>query len=103
MLLLISGCKIEQVPKINAMLNMFEPIILPIAISDFFLNAAVTEETNSGIEVPQDIIVNDINDSETFKFLAILTDESINKSQFIINSANPIIIHNIVLTNDCFL
>ncbi len=42
------------------MLKIFDPIIFPIAISLFFLNAATTDVTNSGNDVPAATIVRPI-------------------------------------------
>jgi hypothetical protein len=46
--------------RIKEMLNMFDPTILPIAISEFFLYAATTEVKSSGRLVPIATIVKPI-------------------------------------------
>lgn len=50
--LYVIGFIIADTPIISKMLNMFEPIIFPIAISLFPLIAAVTLVTSSGKLVP---------------------------------------------------
>ena len=57
-----NGLIIELTPKINKILKIFDPRIFPIAISEFFLKAAITDVDNSGSEVPKAMIVIAIND-----------------------------------------
>ncbi len=59
------------VPITNKILKIFEPTILPIAISAFPRLAAVTEVTNSGRDVPNATMVNPIIRSLTPKYFAI--------------------------------
>ena len=48
-------------PTTNKILKILLPIMFPIAISEFFFIAAVTDVNNSGSEVPKATIVNPIN------------------------------------------
>lgn len=45
------------IDKIKNTLKILDPITLPKAISEFFLNAATAEVANSGREVPKATIV----------------------------------------------
>ena len=47
-------------PRTKRILNIFDPIIFPIARSTFFLNIAVKDTTNSGRELPSAITVAEI-------------------------------------------
>ena len=51
-ILYVIGFIIAEVPSISNILNMFEPIILPIAMSLSPFNAATTLVTSSGRLVP---------------------------------------------------
>ena len=69
-----------DIPKTPNILKIFEPITLPIAISDSFFNAAITEDVNSGILVPIETTVIAIIRSLTPKFLATFTAPLTNNS-----------------------
>ncbi len=60
-LLYVIGVINELIPRIRKILNIFEPMMFPMAISLFLRNAATTEVTSSGNEVPADTIVIPIN------------------------------------------
>ena len=64
-------------------------MILPNAISVFFLTAAATEAASSGNDVPQAISVNEMKASFTPKDFAMSTALSTNKSQLVISNTNP--------------
>ena len=85
----VNGITCELKPKINRILKIFEPTILPNANCVFFLHAATTEAANSGNEVPQAISVSEIIASLTPHDLAILTASSTNISQLTINTPRP--------------
>ena len=55
--LYLIGAIIADAPMINNMLNILDPMIFPIAISELCLIAAVTLVTSSGKLVPIAIIV----------------------------------------------
>lgn len=55
--LYVIGFIIDATPRINNILNIFDPIIFPIAMSLFPFIAAVTLVTNSGRLVPTARIV----------------------------------------------
>lgn len=76
MLPICNGVIIELIPNINVMLNILEPIMFPNANSVFFLNAAVSDATNSGKDVPHAISVIDINAWSTPSCSAIASAES---------------------------
>jgi len=46
------GKTIAESPRITAMLKMFEPTTLPMAMSGCPLKAAFNDTINSGIDVP---------------------------------------------------
>jgi hypothetical protein len=48
--LYLTGCINELIPKIKNILNIFEPIIFPTAISLFFFIAATTDVASSGVK-----------------------------------------------------
>ena len=54
----------ELVPITNKILKIFDPTMLPIAISQFPFFAAVTEVTSSGSDVPNATIVRPIKRSD---------------------------------------
>ena len=80
---------IEDIPSIAKMLNIFEPITFPKAISEEPDSTAEIETTSSGAEVPKATIVNPITIGETFNLLAIELAPSINKSLDLINKNIP--------------
>ena len=53
-----------EAPRIRKVLKIFEPTTFPMAISAFFLRAAIKEVANSGREVPIEIMVNPMIRSE---------------------------------------
>ncbi len=63
-------------PRISIVLNMFEPTILPMAISDFPWNDERKLTTISGVDVPIPIIVNPMTNSLIPDLLAMLDDPS---------------------------
>ena len=75
-----SGCMRELTPRMSRRLKMLDPTILPKAICPFFLLTAMTEDTNSGNEVPPDTIVRPMNASYTPHSRAIVEAESTNIS-----------------------
>ena len=77
----------------NNILNIFDPIIFPIAISLFPFIAAVTLVTSSGKLVPIASIVNPIIFSLTLNCLAIIKALSTVKSPPIFNPIIPNIIN----------
>lgn len=80
-LLEIEILNIVQVnPMIKPILAMFEPIILPIAISSLPENVATNVTTNSGKEVPNATIVRPITSLDIPNFLASLVDPETIKS-----------------------
>ena len=67
-------------PKTKSILKMLEPTTFPIAISLFFLTAAVTLVANSGRLVPTATMVSPIKASETPSILAIAMALSVTKN-----------------------
>ena len=65
-----------EIPSTINTLKIFEPKTLPMAMSEFPLNAATAEVTSSGSEVPMATTVKPISASEMPNSLAMLTDES---------------------------
>ena len=59
------GEHIDARPTTNKILKMLLPIILPIAISDFFLSEAAMQVISSGSDVPNATTVSDIAVSYT--------------------------------------
>ena len=57
----------ELTERINEILKILEPIMLPNAISDSFFLAADKHAKSSGNEVPIATTIKDIKDSEMFK------------------------------------
>ena len=53
----VIGCMIAVIPKTDAMLKIFEPIMLPINNAFSCFKAAITDAANSGTLVPIAIIV----------------------------------------------
>ncbi len=66
------GLIADERPVMNAMLNILEPTILPMAMSFSFFIAATTLVTSSGKDVPAATIVSPTRDSLIPKSLAIL-------------------------------
>ena len=56
----VIGFNTEEIPRIQKILNKFEPMTFPMAISFSFFLAATKEVTSSGHEVPIATIVNPI-------------------------------------------
>ena len=56
-----TGIISPESPTINKILKILLPTMLPIAISEFFFNAAETDVKSSGSEVPSATIVSPIN------------------------------------------
>ena len=81
--------KIADAPIIPKMLNIFEPITLPTAISECPFLTAIIDAAISGKDVPIAIIVRPISVSGTSKILAILTAELTTASAEIINKKIP--------------
>ncbi len=53
-----SGMSTEVIPSIQSILNIFDPMILPTARSDYRLRAATTEVMSSGSDVPTPTTIN---------------------------------------------
>ena len=68
---------------------MLDPMMLPRAISVFFLSAAVIDAASSGREVPQAIRVMEMAASLMFHALAIFIALSTKKSQLVTRIARP--------------
>ena len=68
-----NGVITADVPSIRKMLKILEPTTLPMAMSAFFLYAAMTDVANSGSEVPMERIVNPMILSEMPESWAIRT------------------------------
>ena len=62
-----TGLIIALIPKTHSKLNILDPMTFAIAISVFFLYAAIAEVTSSGNEVPIATIVSPIKASLTPK------------------------------------
>jgi hypothetical protein len=58
--LYVKGLISELTPRIRNILNIFEPMILPTAMSLLFLFTATRDVTNLGSEVPAATIVSPI-------------------------------------------
>jgi len=71
------------------MLATLLPIIFPIAKPESLFNEAITEEANSGREVPIATTVKPITNSDTPNILANLEAETTNKSLLLINTKSP--------------
>jgi len=76
-----SGLMRLEIPKIHKMLKIFEPITFPTAISYSFFNVATTDEANSGMLVPTEIIVKPITVSLTPSSRATKTAPLISNSE----------------------
>ena len=87
-------------PKTKSILNKFEPITLPIAISVSPFLIATIEVTNSGSEVPTETIVNPTRLALIPRVVAIDVAESTTISPPIIIPTTPIILSSIVLSID---
>ena len=79
----------ELSPKISVILNMFEPIMLPNTKLDCFLEAAITEVTNSGTDVPIAMATREISASEIPMTWARAIDESITTFPLIGRRVHP--------------
>ena len=84
---MVRGLISAVIPRIIRTLNMLEPTMLPIAISDLPWNAEMKLTTISGAEVPIPTIVRPITNSLRPVFLAMLVDPS--TSQLAPNSIRP--------------
>jgi hypothetical protein len=71
---------------------MFEPTIFPIALSDSFLTAAITEVASSGRLVPPATIVSPITASDTPIIRAMSTAPSTKNLEPKTSSPNPRIV-----------
>ena len=88
----------QVVPRTNKMLKMFEPTMLPTAISGCFFKAATMQVTNSGRLVPIATTVSPIILSEMFNICAISIAELTVKLLPQISPAIPAIIKIAVVT-----
>ena len=95
--------KTAQAPIIPRVLNIFDPITFPIAISEQPFFTATIDADISGKDVPKAIIVSPINVSGTLNSEAILTEEFTTASADIINIMIPKKINKIVFNKDNFL
>ena len=84
-------------PRTNSILKMFEPTMLPIAISDSPLRAAIILVTNSGKLVPNATTVNPITRSDIPIYCAISTADSTVILLPNINATIPKMINNAIL------
>ena len=69
----VSGFTTAAAPRISSILKMFEPIILPTAMSGLLLRKATMLVISSGKDVPVAMIVIAMSFSDTFILLAMLT------------------------------
>lgn len=76
--LILMGANTDEIPRIQKILKIFEPTILPTAISFCPFRAATIDVISSGIDVPMATIVRPITRSETPNNCAILTAPSTN-------------------------
>ena len=74
------GENIDAKPTTNKILKMLLPIILPIAISDFFLSEAAMQVISSGSDVPNATTVSEIVLSSTPITCAMLFADDTHKS-----------------------
>ena len=100
-LLTIKGHIIAAMPRINKVLEILEPIMLPKAMPVLPFTLAKALITNSGAEVPKATIVKPIKKLETPYLLAIDEEPSIIMSAPLIRNMKPrmnrIIVRNINL------
>ena len=68
-----NGVMMAEAPNIKNVLKMFEPTTFPMAISAFFLRAAMIDVANSGKEVPMETMVNPMILSEISRYWAMNT------------------------------
>ena len=94
--------KTAHVPIIPRVLNIFDPITFPTAISEKPFFTATMDAEISGKDVPIAIIVRPMNVSGTLNSEAILTEEFTTASADIINIMIPKNINKIVFHNDNF-
>ena len=87
-------------PRIPRTLKMLDPTILPIAISDWRRNAAVSEVASSGRDVPTATMVRPINASDTSKSRATDTAPSTKNRAPNNSAARPNPIHSSEITTD---
>ena len=73
---MVNGAIRAVTPRIMRVLNMFEPTILPIAMSAFPWNADRKLTTISGVDVPMPTIVRPITNSLIPNFFAMLDEPS---------------------------
>ena len=79
----------ELTPRMKKILKMFDPIMLPTAMSLFFFTAATTDVASSGKEVPAATIVNPISFSLTPSAVAMSTADVTTNLPPMINPARP--------------
>ena len=79
-------------PKMQHILKILVPMILPIKKSEVPLNEAEIDNKSSGRLVPTQTIVRPIRISLILNILPILVPTSINTSEPFIKSINPVII-----------
>ena len=87
-----NGFIIAETPKIQNILNMFDPTTLPTAMSTFFLYAATAEVASSGKDVPTATTVSPISAWLTPKLLAKATAPSTIHFPPKVNPINPAMI-----------
>ncbi len=97
------GETIEVIPITAKMLNIFDPIKLPIAKLECFFIAATIEVANSGIDVPKATILIEINLSEILYNSAILSTPFIKKFDPNDNKKTPSVRLNNVKNIDSLL
>lgn len=78
---LFTGRMIAEIPRINAMFIMLEPIILPSERAGSPLREALRLTNNSGNEVPMAVIVNPIAILLNLRFNANFEADSISLSE----------------------
>ena len=78
------------IPNIKRILNMFDPITLPSAMSVLSFNALVKDTTSSGADVPKATIVNPITMGAILNRAARLDAPSTRKSAPLTSIIKPI-------------
>ena len=81
--------EIADAPIMPKQLKIFEPIILPIAISEYPFLTATTDAAISGKDVPRAIIVRPMNTSGTNRDTAIFFDDQTTNSADPSNNMTP--------------
>ncbi len=95
------GFIMEDAPKTNNILKIFEPTIFPTTKSTSFFIAAITHTINSGKDVPNAKTVAEIKNSEAPNCFAISIAESITNLPPIVNPINPPRIIVIIMGIEC--